>query len=424
MDSLVYIVPVLAALLTFSAFFSASETSLFSLSRARVRRFRDTGGLAGRYIAELLRLPRRLLITLLLGNLLVNTALSSILTDMFTKQLGPKAVGITVVVATALLLFFGEITPKTLAILRPVGLARMVALPMWCAVVLLTPIRVLIRLTTNFLLLLLRQGHVESEPILTREEFRATIRSGKAEGGLNADEAELIHAIAAFRTMVAREIMVPRPEMPCVPDRSTLAEAVQVARAGLLARLPVYHDSSDRITGVMVVAEVAAWLDLVTFEMTLEDVKRKCGRAFIAEPFLAPELCHVDALLADMDKRNERLAILVDEHGGTAGMISRDNILDSLLGGMIGCSSRRATIRIQPDGSILASGGARIEQINWECSLNLPEDLDDTIAGYVMRRLGALPKPGQSVADDRYVFAILQMTGNRVDFIRITPRGL
>jgi putative hemolysin len=331
-----------------------------------------------------------------------------------------------VVVTTVLLLMFGEITPKILAMLRPVHAAQLVAVPLSLFVVVLTPARVVLRLTTNALLHLLRQGHVVSEPILTREEFRATVRTGKAQGGLDADEAELIHAIASFRTAVASEVMVPRTEMLCVAETATLTDAAHRVRAGRNARLPIYRDTTDHITGVLIVAHIPAWLERVTLDTKLADLPGGGTAAdmppLIVPPFLVPEMRHIDALLADMHDRNEHLAILLDEYGGTAGMVTRASILDALLGGMIGYGKRRTVLCIQPDGDVVASGCSRLAHINWDCNFSLPEDLDDTLAGYVMRLVGAVPQPGQRIADDRYEFTVLQSTRTRLDFIKIHPR--
>jgi len=416
----------LAALLFLSAFFSSSETALFSLSRARVRRLRDTGGRTGRAVAELLRLPRRLLITILLGNLLVNTLLSSLVADFITRTFGAEAVAFAIAVTTPLLLVFGEITPKTLAILRPVRLARAAALPLQAAAILFTPLRVVLRGITNVLLKLLRQGHVTSEALLTQAEFQAALRTGKVQGGLDADEAEIIHAITTFRETVAREIMIPRPEMVCLDDTLTLAQAVHRARETRHTRLPVFHGSTDHIWGIFSIYHVPRWLGRVSFDMalaTIRDVQRTAMHEgeplLISEAFVVPELRPVDSLLAEMRSRNEHIAILLDEYGGTAGMVARDTLLDALLGGVIGCTPRRYFIRMRPSGEIIAAGTARLAQLNWECGCQFPDELDDTVAGYVMRLAGAVPHAGLIVRDNTYEFTVLQMDGRRIDAVSI-----
>jgi CBS domain containing-hemolysin-like protein len=419
----------LGVLLVLSAFFSGAETAMFSLSRARIRRLRDSGTTYGRLIAGLLRLPRRLLITILVGNLLVNTALTSVLTIMVTRTWGAGALPVSIAVSTALLLVFGEVTPKTFAIMRPLGFARVAALPLSAFAVLFTPVRVVLRMATNLLLDILRQGHVRSDALLTQEEYHATLRSVKVQGGLDPDEAEIIHAISSFRMTVAREIMVPRPEMVCVDDAMSLRDALTVARRQHHPRLPVFHDNIDHVWGVLYVTAVPAWRHIVAFDQpltelaaTLEAERTLAARPLLTDAFVVPESRRIDSLLSEMRARGHDLAVLLDEYGGTAGMVSRENILDTLLGGLIGTSQRRSFVEMQGDGSVVASGAVRLEQLGWECGLNFGEEPDDTLAGYVMRLLGALPVPGQSVHDALYTYTVLQMSDQRIDAIGIRPR--
>jgi len=411
-------------LLGCSAFFSGSETALFSLSRARVRQFRDHGGMIGRAIANLLNLPRRLLITILLGNLLVNTAISSIIADFVTRHFGAGALGMAVVITTPLLLVFGEVTPKTFAILRPVDVAKVCAVPLAFFAVIFTPVRVVLRLTTNALLLLLRQGHVQSDALLTREEFHATLRTGKVTGGINANDAEIIHAIASFHTTVARAIMIPRPEIVALAETTTLDQAIALSRRVRHPRLPVYQGTIDHVWAILNLKVLPAWRAQVRPDMTLREIWTVLPglppapvRALMTAPILAPETRAIDALLADLRARGEHLAIVLDEYGGTAGMITRDNIFDALLGGMVGCTPRRTFLQTRANGDILVSGCYRLAQLSWECGFQFGDEADDTIAGYVARVAGVVPHQGQIIHDALVDFTVVQMTGHRIDLV-------
>jgi len=413
-------------LILFSAFFSGSETALFSLSRARVRRLRDNGTRTGRTVAELLSVPRKLLNTILIGNLVVNTAITSLLTVSLTERFGPEGIGIAVAVAATLLLIFGEITPKILGINRPQGFARAAALPLKWFSVLLAPIRFVLRHVTNLILTLMRQPTLERDIVLTQELFRSTLQAGKSQGGIETNEAEIIHSIASFRTTVAREIMVPRPEMDCIEDTQTIKNALHSARQTRRSMLPVYHTNRDHITGVLDIKALPAWRARLPFDTLLSTLTADmhaeadpAGKPCMRPPYIVPELRQIDSLLAEMHERGEEIAILLDEHGGTAGMISRELIINTLLGGMVNPLPRSSLIHTRPNGDVIAAGRTRLSQLNWECSYHLPQDTDDTLAGYIMRSLGALPVPGQSFSDGPYTFTILQMTGNRIDAVRI-----
>ncbi|NLF39969.1 HlyC/CorC family transporter [bacterium] len=411
-----------------SAFFSGSETALFSLSRAQVRLLRDTGGAGGRAVAGLLRQPRRVLITILTGNMLVNTAASSLIAAYTTTTFGPEGVTYAVLATTLLLLLFGEVTPKTLAIFRPVAVARLTAVPLSFFAVLFAPVRGVLRHATNVLLRLLRQGHVESDPLLTHEEFQNTLRTGSAQGAIDTDEAEIIHCIASYRTMVAREIMVPRTEMVCVPETMPLKDAVSIARATRHPRLPVYAGDVDHIWGVLNVKCVPAWRDLVRFDQPVSEIAeivRSTPTArlpLVRDAFIVPELRHIDSLLVDFHKHGYHTAILIDEYGGTAGMVTIDNILDALVGGLTDDAPHRRMLHVQRSGDIIAAGRIRIPQLNWECGLHLPEDQDDTLGGYVTRLVGAIPRPGCVAKDGDHEYHVLKMNGLHVGEVRIKPR--
>ena len=413
-------------LIILSAFFSGSETALFSLSRARVRRMRNSGSRSGRAVADLLAVPRKLLNTILIGNLVVNTLLSSILALLFRERFGPEGIGIAMGVTTVLLLIFGEITPKILGIHRAEAFGRFASLPLKFFSYVFTPVRYVVRYTSNGILSLIRQPSLEHDTLLTREAFRSTLIAGKIQGGIAPNEAEIIHAISSFRTTIAREIMIPRPEMNCVHDGLTLAEALRASKRTRSVRLPVYHKNIDHITGVLDCKLISAWRHLITFNTSLHDLALLCADQqnppalpFLIPPYIIPEMRQIDSLLVEMHERGEELAILLDEYGGTAGMITRSMIIETLLGGIIDMKSGKSLIHVRPNGDIIAAGRTRVSQLNWECNIHLPQDCDDTLAGYILRSLGALPEPGQTLSRPPYEFTILQMTGPRIDAVRI-----
>jgi len=415
----------LMLLFILSAFFSGSETSLFSLSRAKIRRLRDHSGPGGKLAAKLLQTPGKLLITILVGNLLVNIAISSMLATSFTQWLGVKGAAAAVLASTFLLLVFGEVTPKTLAMIHPEEFAKLTSYPISFFTIILTPFRYLLRVISNFILFLLKQKNPDSDAILTSEEFIATLHQGKSEGGIENDEAEIIHAIASFQSTVAKEIMIPRREMVCIDDNSSLREAVRLARKKRHSRLPVYHNNIDNICYIINFEQLISWRKNISFEKKISDFNNIINdhdsklKSFFSSPVLVPELCRLNLLLNNLKDKKQEIAILLDEYGGTSGMVSQYDIIDNLLGGFSGEIAANSGIHILQKGDIIASGNVRITKLNWECGLNLPEESDDTLAGYVMRSLGAIPKSGNFFTDGIYEFHVLKMDGNKVDTIRI-----
>lgn len=412
-----------------SAFFSGSETALFSLSRARTRRLRDSGGRSGKTAADLMRTPRRLLTTIILGNIMVNVAISSISTYEVTQIFGVEAVAIAIPVITVLLLIAGEVTPKTFALMRPDVCARFAAYPLLVCMYVFAPLRWVMRHSTNVILAVLRQGHLQSDALLTREEFRATLQTGKTRGGIEPDEATIIHSISAYRTTVAREIMIPRPDIVCVDEQSTVLSAIKTARRVQHSQLPVYAENTDNIHSILRVKSLVGLQDIPAETLRICDLEEYCEEhqmnvaegygTLLHEAFAVPENIHIDALLYELSAQKENLAILLDEYGGTAGMVSRKMILDTLLGGLIDESISQTRIHVRPNGDVVASGRTRVAHINWECGFHIPDEGDDTIGGYVMRVSGSVPKVGDECTDGEYVFCVLQMSGNRIEAVRI-----
>jgi len=415
---------VLILLLILSAFFSGSETALFSLSRARVRQLREKGGKSGKLIAGVLRFPKKLLTTILVGNLLVNISLSSILAILFREHFGGRGTAVAIPVTAFLLLIIGEVTPKTFAIFRPVLLSKIAAPLLSFLTIVLTPFRFVLRLATNIILKLLRQGNLEKETLLTREEFQATLRAGKIKGGVEQDEAGIIHSITTFRTMLAKEIMVPRPDMTAASDKFTLRKAIEVCKKSKLTQIPVYKDNIDNIWGILKLKSIPENLDRISFDRTLTEIRElneteKSERPeIITKAFLMPEMCNVDSLLVRLKSQKEQIAILLDEYGGTAGMVTRDTILEALMGGLVNYSPEKSLIRMRNNGDVITSGRTRLAQLNWECGFHFKEE-DEIVSSYIMEKLGAVPKPGQTFNDGNYEFCVLQMKKNRIEVVRI-----
>ena len=418
-------ISLLVFLFILSAFFSGSETSLFSLSRARIRRMRDHGGLGGRFAARLLQAPVKLLITILVGNMLVNIAISSILATSFTGWLGTNGAAAAIIVSTFLLLIFGEVTPKTLAMIHPDKFSEVISYPIGFFTIIFTPFRYVLRIISNFILRLLKQKNADSDALLTREEFSATLHKSKSEGGIENDEAEIIHAITSYRTTIAKEVMVPRREMVCINENSSLRDAIRIARKHRHSHLPVFHNNVDHIITVLNIERLIPWRKSIFLEKSISEFNNTFKstnnklKYFLSQALLVPELCRTDQLLSTLKDKEQEIAILLDEYGGTAGMVSKYDIIDTLLGGISGGASSHQDIHILQDGDIIAAGKVRISKLNWECGLNLPEELDDTLGGYIMRSLGSIPKSGNFFTDNNYEFFVLKMDGNRVDTVRI-----
>lgn len=419
----------LAVLLGLSAFFSGSETALFSLSRAQVQRLRQSGGRTGRAAADLLAFPRRLLITILVGNMVVNVATASILATLATRLVGNSGIGLAIFVATLLLLIFGEVTPKTFAVRNAVVVSRLAALPLSAFARAIFPVRCVLRHITNALLFLLQHGRIQSERLLTSRELAAAFELGEAEGVIDTLEREMIEHIFEFRHIDARELMVPRTELVCVPESATIAEAVALSRASGRSRLPVHSGQVDEIWGVLDIRELAAWRGHDIHDRTIRDfVAFRDGlgetppRPLVRPAFLVPETRHAGDLLQDMRRTGSHMALLVDEYGGTAGIVTLRRIVDEFLGGVPARGRNGAPLYVKRRRGLEILGEARVRDVNQELGLDLPLGIADTVGGYVLSLFGDLPTENEQVADERYVFRVLRLDGRRIDAVAVqTP---
>jgi len=415
----------LAVLLLLSAFFSGSETALFSLSRVQLQQLRKSGAGSGVAVSQLLERPSRLLVTVLVGNMLVNVATASILTELATRLLGNKGIGLAIGVTTFLLLIAGEVTPKTFAVRHAEGFARVAARPLHLFSLLIWPVRVVLGHITTVILFLLRQGHVQSTNLLTRDDIQAIVKAGLSEGVVEVHETEIVENIFELRDIVAREIMVPRTDIVRIADSATIQQAIARSCEGGHSRLPVYSEDDDEIWGVFHVKDIPAWVGHDVTGLSIRDFI--AHRDALSEPprfplvhgaFLVPETVHIDALLQHMRHRTH-LAILLDEYGGTAGLVTLEDVLERLVGELVEEPGDESADYSRAGDLIVAQGQARIRDLNHGLDLGLPLGKIDTVGGYVLDLLGHLPEEGEVASDDTLEFRVVEVSAKRIERVEI-----
>ncbi len=417
----------LGALLLLSAFFSGSETALFSLSRARVRQLRDSGSRSGAIIGELLEQPRKLLITILVGNMCVNVATAAILAGLAKRLLGDQGIGAAIFVTTFLLLIAGEVTPKTLAVRHAEGFAAFSARPLRLFANVIWPLRVLLRGITSAILFLLRQGRVQSDSIVTRDDLQAIVKAGAAEGVVEEHETEIVENIFEFRDINAHEIMTPRTQLVSIDETRTLRDALTLACQSEHSRIPVHKDTEDQLWGVFHVKDLPAWAGHDVLDMTVREfVAYRDGLAdtprfpLLHEAYLAPETTHIDLLFETMRSRRTHMAVLLDEYGGTAGIVTLSDLLEQLVGEMAD-DEQEDRDYVRKGDVVMAAGQAKIRDLNDDMELGIPLGVADTVAGYVLELVGDFPKVGQVVCDGVFEFRVVEASPTRIDRVEIRP---
>ncbi len=417
----------LGFLLFLSAFFSGSETALFSLSKIQVERLRQGKGKSGMVVARLLNNPRRLLITILVGNMFVNVAAASLVVSFAAALLGNTGVGIAVVVTTILLLIFGEITPKTIAVHNSESISKLVAYPIRIFSELIFPLRVVLRFVTNFLMRLMGIGDIPVEDRLTTEEFKVMVDIAEEEGSIKEQEKQMIHTIFDLRSITAAEIMTPRTEMVCISEDSTLQQAFDLTREMGLSRIPVYKDDLDHISGIVFARDFPLWRHYDILQITIEEFLQKRQKlrsdgenTLVRQAFLVPDTRTAMGLFQDLRDKRVQMAILLDEYGGTAGLATMEDLVEELVGDITDEYDDKRDVALEEfrfldDVTTLVSGRASIRNVNRKLGLNLAEEEDiDPIGGYVFHLFGRIPEKGEAFLSDGLEFSVEGMDKQRI----------
>jgi CBS domain containing-hemolysin-like protein len=405
---------VIVLLLLFSAFFSGSETALFAANRLRLRTLREEGSGRARTALGLIETPARLLSTLLAGNTIVNTATAVVSTATLVRIFGAeRGTWYALAISTLVLLIFGEMIPKTIAAHRADRLALIVSRPIqWISVVLSPIIRVLSLLTIP----LVRPfgGHVRPDaPMVTGEEIQMLVRMGEEQGVLEQDEREMIHSIFEFGDTVVREVMVPRVDMICLEADEPVEAILEIIRAHGHSRIPVYHETIDQIVGLVHVKDLLAGVR--------EGRLTGKVRNFVRPAYFVPDTKRLDELFREMRRKKVHMAIAVDEYGGTAGLVTMEDLLEEIVGSIQDEYDREEPpIKKLSERVALVDGGVHLEDVNEALGIELPAGEVDTVGGFVTSLLGHVPVKGEQVTHGDVELVVEGVDGHRIAQVRIT----
>ncbi|HVM60086.1 MAG TPA: hemolysin family protein [Verrucomicrobiae bacterium] len=397
----------LGVLLILSAFFSGTEIALFSLSRLQLRHLRLEHPVQGQIVSELLDQPHRLLSTILFGNTVVNVAAAILGYSVLQTLVPGRAETFAVPVMTLLILLCGEIVPKTLVIGSAEFFALYLARPTQWTMASTS----LLRRAAEALSAMLVRG-IERWPFFalhkvrsgapTEDEYRTLLTVGERAGIVRKEERHMVNKILALEKMPVKEIMTPRVDMQCVDDSLSPPEMAEVLRRIKHRRVPIIHETPDTVEGILNVKDF-----LVDPARDLDEV--------VELPNFVPETMPVAKLLKTFRKQEHPVAIVVDEYGGTQGMVTLEDILEEIVG-EIEDEFDKSEIMVQKlDGQrYLINGKARLELVNEQCGLALHAPDVETIAGWVIAQLGALPKEGEQVRVDNVCATARKVVKNRV----------
>ena len=405
---------VILVLILLSAFFSSSEIALFSLTRHRLDALVDEGLPRAKVVASLKEDPHRLLVTILVGNNLVNIAMSSIATGILAFYMTQgEAVAIATFGITTLVLLFGESVPKSyaventeswsLTIARPLKYSELVLLPLVVTFDRLT--RVVNRVTGG-------RSAIETSYV-TRDEIQDIIETGEREGVIEEEEHEMLQRIFRFNNTIAKEVMTPRLDMVAADAERSLDEAIETCVHSGHTRLPVYQGSLDNVIGVVNIADLIRERHYgESTEATLED---------LIEPTLhVPESKNVDELLTEMQTERLHMVLVIDEFGTTEGLITMEDMIEEIVGEILDVEEEEP-IEFVDEETAIVRGEVNIDEVNETLDIELPEGEEfETIAGFIFNRAGRLVEEGEELTYDRIGIRVEEVDNTRIMKARIT----
>ena len=403
--------------LVFSAFFSSSEAAFLSLQRTRIAYLVSTGIPGAKRVADMIGQPERLLSTILLGNNLMNVAFTSVVTVSAIEFVGEgnrgQGVAIATVVSTVALLLVGEIVPKTIAVRNSERVAFLYAQPLKWTEYLLLPFVVFLQWITRGLNAML--GGSEPESSITEGEFRSLIDIGESEGTFKPSEAEMLEKVFQFGDRHVREVMTPRIEMVSINEGSNFREFLDIYAQNTHTRFPVFTDTVDDITGVISAKDLLKKManEGVDYNASATDVQR--------EAYFVPETKRISELFDELRQSGHQMAIVIDEFGGVAGLVTLKSLLEVVVGpvGEEG-EAPEEEFRAIDENTFHVEGGMSIQEANQELEIELPEGEFETIAGFVLETLGHIPALNEEFEHENLKFEIIDMQGLRIEEIKIT----
>ena len=401
----------LVILVGFSAFFSASETAFSSLNQIRLKSRAEDGDSSAARVLAMAEQYDKLLSTILIGNNIVNIAAASIGTILFTQMLGAeRGATMSTIVLTIIVLIFGEVTPKSLAKEMPEKVATAVSPFLVLLMALMTP---LTWLFTQWKKLLGHFVHSGEADTITEGELMTMVSEAENDGALTDRESELIRSAIEFDDVEVEEILTPRVDVVAVEDDIPLEELAQTFAESGYSRLPVYHGTIDNIIGV--VHEKDFYIARLKKATKIDDL--------VVPTLYTTGSTQISQLLRTLREQHHHLAVVVDEYGGTEGIITREDILAELVG-EIWDEHDEVTedFRKQSDGSWLVSGSASVDDLYEELDLPEEEDIDsNTVNGLVQEKTCHLPKVGDRFTLGEYDGVVTRTAKRRVTEVRLTP---
>lgn len=402
---------ILILLLILSAFFSSAETALTTVNRIRIRSLAEDGNKRAAIVLKILDQQDKMLSAILIGNNIVNLSSSSLATLLATEIFGSAGAGIATGILTLCILVFGEISPKSLAAANSEKLSMLYAGIIYNLMTVLTPVIFIVNLLARGFMWLLHADMDYKDDAYTEDELRVIMDVSHEEGVIESEERRMINNVFDFDDSCAKDIMVPRIDMQFIDVEATYEDVLDAIRTQMYTRMPVYEDTTDNVIGILNIK------DLILIGRT-EDFQ---VRNYMREAYYTYEFKKTSELFMDMKNNSISMAIVLDEYGATAGLVTLEDLIEEIVGEIRDeyDADELNDIKKLSDREYSIDASMRLDDLNDALELDFQSEDYDSLGGLVIGLLDRLPEAGETVRDGAYTFTVESIDKNRIERIRL-----
>lgn len=401
----------LVVLIGMSSFFSASETALMSLSKIRIRHLVDEKVHGAEAVSKLVENPNKFLGSILVGNNVVNIGASALATSLAIQHFDSAGVGIATGVMTLLVLIFGEITPKSLAAQHSEFISLKIVGIINFFVIIFNPIVYLLLLITNGLIRMLGGKPGRTQPFITEDELRTMVNVSHEEGVLEVEEKEMIYNVFEFGDSQVKDVMTPRTDMVALEVNVTHEKIIETFKSEQFSRIPIYQETTDNIIGILYIKDlIFKSNDNMVFDI----------HDYMREPYFTFEFKKITELFQELRIKHIPMAIVLDEYGGTAGIVTMEDLIEEIVGDIRDeYDDHEKDIEVVKEDEYIVEGSTRIDELNDMIGVKIDSEDFDTIGGFIVGEFGYIPEVNETIEYDGIKFVVEEVDRNRIEKLRI-----
>lgn len=413
MDPSSWQIILLVILVILSAFFSSAETAFTASNRLKLRHMAEEGNKSAKRALKLVENPSKLISALLIGNNIVNIFASSLATLIAIEKYGISATGIATSILTIVIIIFGEITPKSFATQYAEKVSMMFSKPVSILMTLLTPFVIIFYSISSWIIKLFGGDIRQNHPLVTEEELKTMVDVGSEEGVFEQEEKEMLHNIFDFGDLQVRDIMVQRVDITAIDVDSSYEDVLEIVKDEQFSRFPVYREDIDDIIGILNVKDLLFLTEEAKKSFTLEN--------YIREPYFAYEFKKITDLFKELKKTRTHISIILDEYGGTVGIVTIEDLLEEIVGEIDDeyDDDKETDIETIRKNEYMVSGSYRLDELNDLIGTDIESEEFDSIGGYLIGILGTFPANGEVIETDGIRFIVDEVDKNRIKKIRM-----